>query len=237
MKTSAKKLFFLAILLVASIWILTACGNGDSSTSPSSVAPAETKAADEKGVVSSLISKGKRIREISYNLVITSAGLSSESRVWFKDTKMKTDSIFNGQRAISIFDLEKGEIISYIPGDNMATKEKIEEYQGEDNVTPMDYLLQLNDTNYQITGTETVNKMNCKVITFTLNQGKYKEWLSTEYGIVVKFQQGLNGQMTTSEYKDIKVGAGSVPDGTFNLPQGIQVIDLNNIMNNLQPNK
>ncbi|NLI92483.1 MAG: hypothetical protein GX434_09855 [Peptococcaceae bacterium] len=46
-------------------------------------------------------------------------------------------------------------------------------------------------------------------------------------------QKGKNIQeMTYTMVKNIKTGAGSVPSDTFTLPQGIQVMDLNALMQN-----
>ncbi|EQB20902.1 hypothetical protein UNSWDHB_1741 [Dehalobacter sp. UNSWDHB] len=227
MKITDKKLLTITVLLLISTLILSACSFKNNSSAPSAAAPsAGTVDTSDQEVVSNLIMKGAGLREISYHLVTTNAGVSSESSVWFQDTKMKTDTTTNGQRMISIFNLEKGEIVSYRPGQNAAAKVNINEYKGNDNITPMDYSLALDtdenaDVSYQIIGTQTLNGLECKIISVTSGQGNYKDWLSTKYGIVIKFELVQDGQTNTSEYTDIKVGAGSIPEGTFDLPKEI----------------
>jgi len=231
MKITDKKLLTITalLLLLISTLILSACSFKNNSSAPSAaVSSAGTDDTSDQEVVSNLIMKGTGLREISYHLVTTNAGVSSESSVWFQDTKMKTDTITNGQRTISIFDLEKGEIVSYRPGQNVAAKVNINEYKGNDNITPMDYSLALDtdenaDVSCQIIGTQTLNGLECKIISVTSGQGNYKDWLSTKYGIVIKFELVQDGQTNTSEYTDIKVGAGSIPEGTFDLPKEILI--------------
>ncbi|MCM1566645.1 MAG: DUF4412 domain-containing protein [Dehalobacter sp. 4CP] len=229
MKITDKKLLTITVLLLISTLILSACSFKNNSSAPSAaISSAGTDDTSDQEVVSNLIMKGTGLREISYHLVTTNAGVSSESSVWFQDTKMKTDTITDGQRTISIFDLEKGEIVSYRPGQNVAAKINITEYKGNDNITPMDYLAALDtdenaDVSYQIIGTQTLNGLECKILSVTSAQGNYKDWLSTKYGIVIKFELVQDGQTNTSEYTDINVGAGSIPEGTFDLPKEILI--------------
>lgn len=239
-KPTNLKLLLLILFLLLGTMVLSGCGSDKSKapsapSSPSPVAPAPSpaspaeneKAPDEKEIVSGLINKGKEIKEMSYDMVMIGAGLSSESKVWLKGTMMKTDSTFNGQRIISIFDSVNGEVISYLPGDNMATKMKIEEYPGQDSTTPIDYTQQLNKADIRPAGNETINGMECKVLTIISVEGSCKQWLSTDYGIVVKVEEDLHGQGITIEYKNIEVGQGSVSNDTLKLPEGMEVIDPN----------
>lgn len=229
------------ILLVILVITLAGCGTAKTKeadkpapSGPSASAPAEEqKPKDEKAEIKALANKGKTTKEMSYTLVMIGAGLSSESNVWFKDNKLKTDSTINGQRTITLFDLSNGETISYLPNEKIATKLKIEEYQGQDNITPIDYIQELNNSNFTLAGSETVNGMECKVISINTGEANYKEWLSTEYGMVVKVEEEFNGEKITVEFKNIKLGSGSVPADTFNLPQSIEVIDMNAMMQKL----
>ncbi len=95
----------------------------------------------------------------------------------------------------------------------------------------------LSDVDYKVAGTQTVNGAECYIIAFSDEQGTFKEWLSKEHGIVIKFEQNLAGQTTSFEYKNIRTGPDTVPEETFKLPEGIQIIDLNDIMNNVARNK
>jgi outer membrane lipoprotein-sorting protein len=199
----------------------------------SPVTPAgDEKTPNEKEIISSLITKSQKIKEMSYDMLMIGAGLSFESKAWLKGNMLKTDSVLNGQRVISIFDLTKGEVLSYLPGDNIATKMKMEEYQGQDGTTPVDYTQELAKADFRLAGTETVNNMDCKVLKIISVEDSYKMWLSTEYGMVVKIEEGLQGQGVTVEFKNIEVGEGSVADNTFKIPEGVEIIDLNEMIQN-----
>lgn len=237
MKQTSIKLLLLTFFMLFGTLVLAGCG-GDKpkeATAPANApsTPAESqKTPDDKEIISGLLAKGQEIKEMSYDMVMIGAGVSSESKVWLKGNTMKSDSVLNGQRFISIFDLTKDEVISYLPGDKMASKMKIEEYQGQDSTTPLDYILQLGKTDFHPTGNETVNGMECKVISISSADGSYKEWLSTDYGIVVKVKGNIQGQDLTLEYKNIKVGEGSVSQDAFKLPKGVEVVDLREMTQN-----
>ncbi|NLM21656.1 MAG: DUF4412 domain-containing protein [Peptococcaceae bacterium] len=233
------RVLIITFFILSSI-VVSACSSKNapetSDPSPSfstALSSVDNKSSTDKDSISALLTKGNGITEISYDLIIVGGGISSESRVWFKETKMKTNTLMNGKRTYCLFDFEKDEVISYLPGEDMATKQKICEYDGLDNITPMDFLAYLNENDYKLTGTQTVNGMECQVLSFSTEEGSFKEWLSKDHGIVVKFEQTLDGQTTTSEYKNIRIGAGAVPVGTFDLPEYIQIIDLNDIMGNV----
>lgn len=225
----------LILLLTLSLSFIAGCSSQPKETTapPAKTDSGAQKTADDKEAVKSLFSKGKEVKEMCYEMHITASGLTVESKTWFKGQKMKTDTLVNGQRAVSIFDMAKGELISYLPEKNMATKMKIDEYQGKDNITPLDYLEELEKSEFQILGTETVNGMECKVISVSDKLGKAKMWISVDYGIVVKMEEEVDGKKTVVEFKNIKIGPGSVPDDTFNLPQGVKVMDINAMMENL----
>lgn len=239
-----KHLSLLLTLLLLGSLFLAGCGGdqpeknstpnpppGAQSDAPKA-SPDKPKVPDEKELIADLIAQGQEIKEMSYDMVMIGAGLSSESEAWIKDKKMKTDTVFNGQRLISVFDWNKDEVISYLPGDMNATKIKIGEYQGQDSVTPLTYTADLDKADYRPAGMETVNGMECQVLKVITVDGSFQEWLSTEYGIVVKVEGEFNGQGITIEFKNIQLGPGSVPSDTFNLPEGMEVIDFNAMMPN-----
>ncbi|NLO97804.1 MAG: DUF4412 domain-containing protein, partial [Peptococcaceae bacterium] len=192
MKVTAKVLIIVTILLLNSTF-LCACGSKkkpDTAAQPSvfeissaeqeeaspggqNDSAADQKASTDKDAISELLAKGSNINEICYDLIIIGAGISSETKVWFKNKKMKIDSLLNGKRTFYIFDLEKDEIISYLPGEDMATKQRSYEYTGTDSITPMDLASFLNNNDYKLMGTQTVNGMECQLLTVNTDEGNF----------------------------------------------------------------
>lgn len=247
MKQVKLRSILLVSILIIALTIFTGCGgskdegtpDSDPTPTPSS-APASTpvensdnnQVQDKKESVIELINKGSLIDEMYYELIIIGAGLSSESKSWLKGNKMKIDTTVNGQRLISIFDLLKGEVISYMPGENMAMKTSEEEYQGLDNITPIDYIDQLNKDQFVLVGTEKVNGMECQVIQIASGTSLFKQWISIDHGIVIKVEENHDGQTTVLEYKNLKVGPGSVADDIFTVPQDLEIFDMDEMMVN-----
>lgn len=243
MKQVKLKSILLVTILIITLSIFTGCGGNKEAGTPDPVptptpTPATTpvepsdgnQAPDKKETVLELISKGSQIDEMYYELVIIGAGLSSESKSWLKGTKMKIDTTVNGQRLVSIFNLPKGELISYMPEEKMAMRIKIEEYQGQDNITPIDYVNQLNKDEFVVVGTEKVNGMDCQVIQIASGASLFKQWISIEHGVVVKVEENHDGQTSVLEFKNLKIGPGSVADDIFTLPQDLEIFDMNEIM-------
>lgn len=231
MKPSKKGLVFLTLVLVISVCLLSGCSaKKDTSTS---TPPADQNTTDKQVTISDMINQGTQITEMTYEIKTTGEGISYESEVWLKDKKMKTDTTMNGQRMISFFDMTNSEIITYMPDQKIATKMKMDQYEGEDNITPVNYLQGLSGVEY-ITqaGNETINGLDCKVITITEPEGTIKEWLSVKYGIVVKSEQKINGQVSTTEFKNFKIGPGTVSDNDLTVPSDVQVVDMSTMMGN-----
>jgi len=241
MRLTRRYLALLLVLLLLCVGALSGCGGKEESAAQNEAtsAPTETETQtlpDDNEIVSGLIGKGQLVKEMAYDYVIVGGGASSESKVWLKDQKMKMEGTFNGPKMTFIFDKSKKEFITYTSGQNSAIKMTLSEYNGPDTTTPVDYVSGLVESKYTIGGTETVNGMECKVLTFTSEGSTVKEWISTEYGIVVKAQYEAGGEMTTMEFKNLQIGTGAVPAGTFDLPSGMEVVDINGIMN-LDSNK
>lgn len=234
-QTNLRSILLISILIIA-LSIFTGCGGNKDASAPPVKTPDNNQSPDNEQIqdkeesVIELISRGSQIDEMYYELVMIGAGLSSESKSWLKGDKMKIDTTINGQRLISIFDLVKGEVISYTPGENMAMKTSEEEYPGMDNITPIDYINRLDKGEFVSVGTEKFNGMECQVIQIASGTSLFKQWISTEHGIVVKVEEDYNGQKIVMEFKNLKVGPGSVTDDVFAVPQGLEIFDMNEMM-------
>lgn len=240
MKPSKPILLVTILTLFVALFSLSACGGNQQANSPtpapaptpppSTSTPAPEKPVDEKAAVIELVAKGSLVNEMSYVMVMVGAGLTSESKAWLKGNKMKLDTTFNGEQSITIFDLTKGELLTYMPSENMGFKMDYEEYQGQDSSTPVDYVKNLEKNEFVFVGNEKVNGLECKVIQIANGTDIFKQWISVKYGVVVKVQQTYDGQEVVIEYRNLKVGEGSVDDEVFRLPEGLEILDMNQMM-------
>lgn len=223
--------YYLLILITILTFSLAGCGSSQQ-TAPTGSGATQTN--DDNAAVAGLIAKGKGLAEMSYEMTMTDSSANFQSKVWLKGTKMKTEATMNNQKMISIIDSEKKEVITYIPDQKTASKLKLEEYQGKDDTSPGEYLGMTDNKQIKVTGTETVNGMQCKVIEITADNTKViKEWISIELGLPVKIEQEIDGKKTVIDFKNYKVGSGTVSDDIFKLPSDVNVIDLNAMMQNL----
>jgi hypothetical protein len=219
------------MLIILLTFSFAGCGSSQQTT-PTNSGTNQTN--EENEVVTGLIAKGKVMGEMSYEMSMTDSGINYQSKIWLKGTKMKTEATINNQKMISIIDSEKKEVITYIPEQKTASKIKLEEYQGKDDTSPGEYLGMTDNKQIKVTGTETVNGMQCKVIEITVDNAKViKEWISTDLGLPVRIEQEIDGKKIVVDFKNYQVGSGTVSDDVFKLPADINVIDLNAMMNNL----
>lgn len=237
MKAFRLKVLLLAGIMTVSVSFLAGCGGEkakESTTPAPGNIPQQQTPENEKKALSDLMRKGLANNEMSYELVIVGPGNSTNSTIWLKDKKIKASSVVNGQQTVSIFDMDKKEIVTYLPNEKSATKMALDDYPGMENTTPQDYDKLATENDFQLAGTETLNGLKCNVITFNNGaDGQTKMWLNSSTGIIAKVEQKIEGQLYTMEYKNVKSGPGSVPADAFDLPSGIKVLDINQMMKNL----
>ncbi|MGI5902097.1 MAG: LolA family protein [Desulfitobacteriia bacterium] len=235
MKLTIGKLFPLTVLLLISFWFLSACHKERTfkNSENASVFSENSETSKDRAFITALLVKGQENKNMIYDLVIKGEQ-PLESKVWFKDKKIRADSILNDRRTTSIFDLEKGEVYSYLPGDKLVTKNTITEYQYKDYLTPLDYAKNIVD--YEIENTETIDGLDCQVLSIPKSEGMQREWICLDTGMVVKIEDQTKEKTTTIEFKNIQINS-TIPDCIFELPKEIEIIDLRNLPCDPSPKK
>ncbi len=219
---------------------LAGCGgdkqeNTSSGDSQSVSAGQKTTQDNKKESTADLFGKGQKIEGMTCDYVITSEDITAQGKMWVQGEKVKHETTAQGQKIIMIFD---GNIFySYNPDESMAIKFTNDDMQGDSKEidTPLDFTEEASDE--LITELETVDYegFRCRVLIVKEKGSKdeVKMWVREDCGIPVRVEAtDANGIKTVMEYRNLKVGA--LPAGTFELPKGVQVQDISEMMSQMQ---
>ncbi|MTI80490.1 MAG: DUF4412 domain-containing protein [Firmicutes bacterium] len=228
-----KQIIRLLFLVVMTFLLLTGCG-GDTNTAgegKSSGEPPKQEANKQSGDnLTSLFANAKGIKAISYNMVMSLDGqLLSQGRVWVKGEKTKMEFNAEGMNAIMYVDMSEQVAYNYLPSEQMAMKTDFSQAKSQIKGSPLEYSKEYSSNNkYEKIGTEQVNGYTCEGIVLDENGEPVTVWVSKDYGIPVKVESIIDGKKATIDFSDIKVG--DIPDSDFELPPGVEVMDMNQMM-------
>lgn len=233
-----KKLINLILCLILTVTLFTGCGGDskqaekDTSSNPKTE---ETVKTDDS--LKSIFGNAKDIKSVSYTMVTTVDGKQiSKGKMWIKENKMKMETSAEGMSVVLYMDGDKKVAYNYIPSEQMATKFDYAQAEAQTQNSPLDYSEEYNKDNleYKVIGEETVNGYECKVLEIKDPEGDIKVWASKEYGLPIKTESKVDGKLSTMEFSDIQVG--DIPDSEFELPAGVEVMDMKEMMNNIPQN-
>jgi outer membrane lipoprotein-sorting protein len=101
--------------------------------------------------------------------------------------------------------------------------------------SPLDYTERVDPDLAANTESATLDGVRCKVVTLPGegNEGTTKMWIREDYGIPVRIETSLpEGGNMVMEYKNVKIEP--LPAETFQLPAGVEIMDLGDMMKGLQ---
>jgi hypothetical protein len=178
--------------------------------------------------VKELMQKG-----VAYDLITTTPQGTTSMKIWIQGYKLKTEGNFGGQKMVSILDTQTHTLITYYPDRNEAVKLAGERPQ-VDAKSPGDYLKDRDFTKARVIGSEVYDGAPCKVILVAEADGaQSKMWVREDCGLPVKVETEVPGQgKTVVEYKNLRFGP--LPPETFELPAGVKVTDLGEMLQQLQ---
>ena len=223
-----KKLLFILICLLG-LMLVTGCGKKEEAPPAPEpvVAPeAETPPAAEPAgtTLADLLAKGKAVEGMTYDMTMTAPAVTMTGHYWVQGKNMKMDITVAGQQAINIINADKGLAYVYMPGQEMAMKMPINSMDGNGGKTPLENMNQIDPANYVLGEEVDLNGVPCRLVTNSAGGVDVKMWVSVELGIPMKVESTSNGQTTTMEYSNVKVGP--VPAETFELPEGTKLIEV-----------
>jgi hypothetical protein len=230
----------LAILLIAIL--LAGCGGGGdtqttsttgtttsptgtttsptgTTTSPTvtTTTPAETTPTNTGIPLSQTLGLAAKYPTVKYDMITTVTNMEAVTvKYWIKNQKIRIES--ESYHMILLMDFADQTMYMYLPAQNMATKMVFDANQApEAPSTMLEY-------SPKIVGTETIDGETCTVIEYTYEQAITKTWIWNDKGFPLKMESSASGVTTTIEWKNFDFS--DIPDSTFELPDGVQIIGL-----------
>ena len=197
-----------------------------------SCTPSEEKTGEQAASsIEDLFSRAEKIDQMSYDMHVTGPdGTKIVSVLYIKGTKMRTETMIQDQQVIMLGDSE-GVMYTYYPDQDTAMKIDMSSEEVEESIeqTPAQMLEEVMDS-VKIIGEEKVDDKLCTVAEYKMaDQGLTQTmWLWQKYGIPIKIVTETSQGTTTIEYRNIEFG--NIPDSMFELPSGVQVMDIESIM-------
>lgn len=163
---------------------------------------------------------------VTYDQQVTLGHRVMRSKVMVADQRARIESTMEGIEHIIL--KNDHDIYSYMPKTGVAMRlPSLEPSQGVVE-HPEDYLGYLNEHNAKLIGSETVNGYACDVYTFVdpTNRAGTKVWVWKEKQFPVKLEQQTPEGTMLLELTNIQLDT-HVPDSAFELPSGVQLMDVN----------
>jgi len=229
-------LVWMVLALLLSLFI-AGCGSKSSSENTPGQPPSQNEQQSKETPLSEILTKGQEVKSMSYDFVMTTPEITQTGKVWIDGNRFKTDSTMEGKRIITIFDRTTNTVITYYPEENQAVKMSAGADTNE-TPSPSDYTGNLDPNKVKLIRTETYDGATCKVLEVIAPSGQEDKvllWVREDLGLPVKVEvTAASGEKTVMEYKNLQVGP--IPDEVFQLPPGVQVTDLGQMMNQLPAN-
>ena len=168
----------------------------------------------------------------TYDQKVTGRGMTMMSKVTLKDNQLRMESQSDAG-SIIIFKNPQG-MFSYMPAEGMAMSlSSLEQFQ-----KPLekldDYDAYLKEAHAKYLRSETVNGLACDVYEFADSSGETTTaWVWKERQFPVRAETMTKDGKVTVEMSNITLG-GSVPDSAFQLPPGVQVMDMGAMIKGLK---
>jgi outer membrane lipoprotein-sorting protein len=175
-----------------------------------------------------VLARGTEASSIKYDLITTSniPELSSvTSRVWFKKGKirMEMEAPRLRQSSIIIGDMTTRVTYQYTPSSNMAFKIQLDKTL--ESLTPTEAIKDIKKYNPKIVGSERIDGKDCLVVETNREGIMSRFWFWKETGIPLKGEVKTSSVTTTAEFKNIEFNI-DIPDNMFELPAGVQIIEI-----------
>lgn len=166
---------------------------------------------------------------VSYDQKMTHGRDVYQSKVSMKDQLFRMEMTVEGQASIIIRNAEG--TYTVMPSEGMAMKTPRlrpgqEPVQGTDN-----YAQYLQQRQAERTGSETIDSHACDIYRYSDPEtgGTTTVWVWKDKMFPIRFETEASDGKTLTELSNIELGA-AIPDEAFQLPAGVQVMDMGALM-------
>lgn len=242
MKTKKSRIFYgVLIALLSLIVILSGCAGGDDNESESGEPPEqeEESSSDQETPAPSaaeLIAKGlDNSKGYSYDYVVTMPdGSTLAHKMWVKEKKMRSEmeNPQGGDPILSIVDLDKQMVYMLQPQMNQAIALSLENSDTE-YTSPKDYLSDADDQNMVFVRRDEFEGKKCLVYEMPVEGGKSEMWIWEDGSMPLKVVTTVDGETVTAEFRNFTMG--DLEDSLFEIPEGVQVMDMDEMMKSFTP--
>jgi outer membrane lipoprotein-sorting protein len=228
-----RKILFclLMISLLVTIPVLAACTDGTTTpttTTPTTTTPTTTTTTTEPvETLGEILERSAGISSVKYDKVITSPGKETQTiKVWVKGNKMREETTTQGQTVITLLDMDWDARTMYV-----YNPEQRKDLAWSVTYVPaksaMDEAQSIPDYAPTIIGHETLDGEVCLVVKYTVVEYTVavtsKMWIWEQYGFPLRIETTTAEGKTIIEYKNVEFG--DIPDSTFELPEGVKIVD------------
>lgn len=223
--------FLMLCLIVVSLG-LTGCGGGKQDAAPSAQTTPAPAAKQETG--GDLFSKVKKMPDMSYDFAMIADDTNLKGKVWISGKKMKTEMTIENNKTISIVDGDAKVAYLYYPTEGTAMKTAYDEKAAQMVPTSKQFIDEMDASQVKVLETVTYEGVKCKVMLVKdkTSKAETKLWIWEEYGVALRIEAiDSDGGKMVMEHTNIKMGA--PPAETFQLPAGVKVTDMAEMMKNL----
>ena len=230
--TTVRRVLISAFVLAVMVSLI-GCG-GDKKDAPVSTNTPAKSIATQEETIQSIFAKAKQTPGMTYDSVVTMKEMTLNSRVWAERGKVKMEQTVQGRKSVMYFDGE--DMYQYDPASNLAMKFSTKGMEGKGPRKPdaVDYTEHMVPDSMKVIENVVYDGVKCRVISYTMkgSDGTVKMWVREDYGLPMRTEMTTkDGEKIVTENKNMKIGA--LPPETFNLPAGVQIKDMSEMMKRL----
>ena len=225
-----KRFFFICLVLlmgVMGVVLLAGCkndtnpdnsGQDQNAQAQDNQNPNDSTPSVSKETILSLINKGEKVTECSYDFTFTEGAMKKTSKCYYKDR------IVRSEHGNMIYIIDQDGVTEFSLTTRTGRYLDLDDYDNRDNeYNPVSFIQRFksnSNQNFTFERTETYDGVECYVITVTGDpEGPYKAWVQTTTGLFVK----VDGGQDTFEFKNVKTGSGTVPPLYTEVPDSIVI--------------
>ena len=171
--------------------------------------------------LSDILAKAGGVTGLQCDVVYTTSEGTETVKMYWEEGKMRMETTVEGESVIMIFREDTEELIMIYPAQNAAY---VMSFTAPEDETPVEESEGIPTDTAEVIGTEVVDGKLCTVVQYTEGVSTVKAWIWTQYGIPLKVQVTTDGEVTTTEFKNVVVG--DVPNSLFEVPPEVEIITM-----------